>query len=404
LIIFIGLDGEFEVVEGLAEGCSKYGGTFKNDLLMKLLKLPQNETVSMVPGDDPVAADYNEAHEFNKRGLFVGGCQKSGTTLLMSLLDGHPQLVVLPEETHYLEERRKYTPLKSYPARLELLLQNLSSLGSGDCCDTSPGCAMDARNYSQFDYRLFVGLARDFIDKPWMNDSLLFSETIRAYGIALGADWQNCAGWVEKTTKTESYARLFDQLFPDARLIQIVRDPRAVFASLKNRILNRHGCFTKAHRLPRMWNRSAREIPRLRRDPSRFLVVRYEDLVANPRKIMEGISRFGRFQFNERLLEPTRAGGDWEGNSAFYKSFDGVCTAPAEKWKEYLTEDEIWWIELHCRRGMQLAGYALQTNARFSFRRWLKRLPDESWHGYFRSRRASLFQGLGLLKECRYDA
>ena len=321
----------------------------------------------------------------------------------MSLLDNHPQLVVLPEETHYLEERRKYKPLKSYQAKLELLLEKLSGLGSpAGCFDTTPGCALDARHYRQFGYARFVELARNFIDKPWMNDSLLFSETIRAFGIAAGANWQNCVRWVEKTTKTESFGRLFDQLFPDARLIQIVRDPRAVFASLKNRFMNCYGYHTKAHRLPRLWNRSAREIPRLRKDPSRFLVVRYEDLLANPQEVLENICAFGGFEFNECLLQPTRAGNGWEGNSAFYKSFNGISAAPVDTWRKYLTEHEIWWVELHCRRGMELAGYSLQTDARFSFRRWLKRLPGESRSGYVRARRASLCQGFGLLRDCRY--
>lgn len=33
--------------------------------------------------------------------------------------------------------------------------------------------------------------------------------------------------------------------------------------------------------------------------------------------------------------------------------------------KRYLTNHEIRWIELHCRKGMELAGYPLQTDARF---------------------------------------
>ncbi len=350
------------------------------------------------------AVTYEEAMEFNRRGLFIGGAAKSGTTLLMSLLDSHPQLVVLPEETGYIEHRRDYLRIETCHAKLQRLLASLGVLGSAEgCCETSPECGIDARNYAQFDYNRFASLSRKFIDKPWIDDSLLFSEMVRAYGIVAGADWQNCVCWVEKTPRTETYPEIFDQLFPDARLIQIVRDPRAVFASFKNRIMSHYGHHTKAHRLPRSWNRSAREIPRLQRDPSRFLVIRYEDLVRNPREVLETICRFGGFDFSERMLEPTRAGNGWQGNSAFHKAFAGISAAPADIWKEFLTEDEIWWIELHCRQGMELAGYALQTDARFSLRRWLKRLPGESWFGYFRARRASICQGLGLLQDCRYE-
>jgi hypothetical protein len=84
-------------------------------------------------------------------------------------------------------------------------------------------------------------------------------------------------------------------------------------------------------------------------------------------------------------------------------SFSGISTQAIDQWKEQLSEHEIWWIELHCRKGMELAGYPLQTDAKFSLGRWLKRLPDESWGGYIRARRASIFQWLGRLKDCRYD-
>lgn len=357
---------------------------------------------------EAVLSAGHEARQFNRRGLFLGGCPKSGTTLLLSLLDSHPQLVVLPEETFYLEDRRHYAALGSYPAKLRRLLAKtalrLLAQGriepKGEC--KSPDVRDCSRDYSRFDYPRFVRLAEESSRQPWMNDSLLFSEVVRAYAIVLGADWRNCVHWVEKSTSNEVRAEALQELYPDARLIQIVRDPRAVFASRKRRLMIARGSHTKAHRLVREWNRSAREIPRLRKRPDKFLVVRYEDLVRHPKEIMEEICRFGGFDFAPTMLQPTWAGTVWLGNSSFAESFDGVDPAPVESWKDYLTEHEVWWIEMHCRKGMELAAYPLQTGGRFSPRRWLKRLPGESWHGYVRARRASLCQWLGLLKECNY--
>lgn len=359
----------------------------------------------IVPGEDPIVADCGEAREFNQRGLFIGGAIKSGTTLLKSLLDNHPQLVVFPEETHYLEERSKYLALNDYRAKLQCLLEReeVRRLAKGWSEPSSSGGAADERRYSHFDYDQFVALARDFVNQPWMNDSLLLSETIRAYGIVAGADWRNCARWVEKTPKSETCGDALDELFPDAKLIQIVRDPRAVFASLKNRAIKEFGYYNAAHKLTRRWNGSAREITRLRRDPSRFLIVRYEDLVKDPRTELETVCRFGGFEFSEKMFEPTCAGNGWLGNSAFYNEFNGISIAPAEKWKDYLTEQEIWWVELHCRKGMELAGYPLLTGGRFSISRWLRGLPGESLDGYFRDRRDSIRQAVGLLTECRFS-
>jgi hypothetical protein len=369
---------------------------------------PQSSAAHLEGANDELEQEIphrDEVYRFNQKGLFIGGAAKSGTTLLVSLLDNHPQLVVVPEETGYLEHRSKYRALRNEFARVEFLLNQsgLAGLSRGGMEPESTVPGADVRDYRQFNHQRFHFLARTFARQPWINDSLVFTETIRAYGITLGADWRNCVRWVEKTPRTETCREAMDELFPEARLVQVVRDPRAVFASFKRRYMASRGYHTKAHRLPRSWNRSAREIPRLRRDPSRFLVIRYEDLVSHPRKVLETLCHFGGFDFCEKMLAPTRAGGGWGGNSAFHGFFNGISAAPANQWKGYLTPHEIWWIELHCRRGMELAGYELQTNARFSLGRWLKRLPGESWFGYVRARRASLCQWLGLLKDCRYD-
>jgi hypothetical protein len=132
------------------------------------------------------------------------------------------------------------------------------------------------------------------------------------------------------------------------------------------------------------------------------MVLRYEDLVKNPQASLQAFCRLAGIEFVPTLLKPTRAGQEWLGNSSFQGAFHEINSAPVDQWKDYLTDDEVWWIELHCRQGMALAGYTLQTGGRFSLRRWLKRLPGESWNGYLRARRGSLCQWLGLLKECRY--
>ena len=54
----------------------------------------------------------NDPSCFAERACFAAGQAKSGTTLLIALLDGHPQLLVLPEETAYFP-----TALNKYGSR-----------------------------------------------------------------------------------------------------------------------------------------------------------------------------------------------------------------------------------------------------------------------------------------------
>ena len=135
-----------------------------------------------------------------------------------------------------------------------------------------------------------------------------------------------------------------------------------------------------------------------------YFVLRYEDLIQAPRESLEGVCRFIGIEFLPELFAPTRGGRQWQGNSSFHNSFSGISAQSVEHWKSELTADEIWWVEMHCRQGMLIAGYPLQTSGRFSFSRWLKRLPGESWGGYLRARRGSLGQLAGLLEDSRYAA
>ena len=49
---------------------------------------------------------------FDARACFIAGAAKSGTTLLVSLLDSHPELLVMPQDTAYFP-----TVLTKYDAR-----------------------------------------------------------------------------------------------------------------------------------------------------------------------------------------------------------------------------------------------------------------------------------------------
>jgi hypothetical protein len=370
--------------------------------------------LSTATEDQPVAnsvasetlRNLDEVRLFNRRGLFLGGCPKSGTTLLLSLLDGHPKLAVLPEETHFLEQRTEYTALASYQAKLHRLMENsdLPRLQGSRRSQFREAPSADVRDYGDFDHQRFARLAESFIEQPGMNDSLLLSEMVRAYAIVIGCNWQSCVRWVEKSTSNELCTDALFGSFPEAKLLHVVRDPRAVFASRKRRLLNRSGCYSKAHRLVRGWNRSCRQIPRLMDRRNQYLVVRYEDLVLAPRQCLERVCRFVGIEFLPELLAPTRAGRQWQGNSSFHKAFGGISGQSVDHWKNELTDDEMWWVEMHCRKGMLMAGYQLRSDGRFSFKRWLKRLPGESCGGYLRARRASLCQLAGLLEDCRYDA
>ena len=88
---------------------------------------------------------------FEQRACFIAGQAKSGTTLLVALLDSHPELLVLPEETAYFPTvLTKYAP-RGRRAQFDYLTkQSLSNVLFGG------PCKWGKRSYATFPREKFL--------------------------------------------------------------------------------------------------------------------------------------------------------------------------------------------------------------------------------------------------------
>ncbi|MDH5236917.1 MAG: sulfotransferase, partial [Acidimicrobiia bacterium] len=143
--------------------------------------------------------------------LFVVGCGRSGTTLLRSMLDAHPELAI-PGESHFLRRmlrlRRRY------------------------------------EHGSQFDLERYVAdLSRDVRFRRWVADPEPLIERIRAgrplsLADAVRATFgayarsQDKIRWGDKTPDYVTMMPAISELLPEARFVHLIRDGRAVAASL----------------------------------------------------------------------------------------------------------------------------------------------------------------------------
>src|SRR5437667_4048992 len=74
---------------------------------------PQDLRFSIALGErDPPIMMSMQNLPFDQRACFIAGAAKSGTTLLVSLLDSRPELLVMPQDTAYFP-----TVLTKYDAR-----------------------------------------------------------------------------------------------------------------------------------------------------------------------------------------------------------------------------------------------------------------------------------------------
>lgn len=191
--------------------------------------------------------------------LFVVGMPRSGTTLLSAMLDALPDVAITPE-LHYFTEHwpRCRAALAPGGEGASALLAHLL---------TRPGFVelqLDETEVSLLERQVAEGEA---------THQAVYSAVLRAYATRHG---ERVAG--EKTPAYLLRTRLLLQLFPGARFICMVRDPRDVSLSWRTAGWRGHSLF---HGL--LWRRFSRAAHQAStRLGESFLVVRYEDLVSDP--------------------------------------------------------------------------------------------------------------------------
>jgi hypothetical protein len=275
------------------------------------------------------------------RPVFVVGCPRSGTTMLQLMLHAHPRIAV-PPETRFL--------LAAYRRRYQI----------GDL--TSPENRRALATW-------IVGTPQ-FGDLGLPRDEVITSifQAPGTLGSVLGAVFKMYADrfgkprWGDKRPSYLRHLPILLRLFPDAQIIDIVRDGRDCVASLKETPWRPHD-FGK---LIDYWARSADASARAaRRYPATvYHQVRYEDLVADPAAHLRKICSFLDEDYDPAMAEPSAVAAVAVPS---YKTWhqltrSAVTTSRAGSWQQRLTPDEV----RHCEAvfGRRLARFGYQPSTR----------------------------------------
>jgi hypothetical protein len=322
---------------------------------------------------------------FHQRACFIAGQAKSGTTLLVALLDNHPQLLVLPEETAYFPTvLTKYAP-RGRRAQFDYLTkQSLSNVLFGG------PCKWGKRNYSTFPRHKFLeAFERAAFDETNAHEDLLVL-MVKAYAATLERPLDSVGRWVEKTPANRNHIGAILTRFPHAKILVTMRDPRAILAAQialeKTRQTRRFSTYyVIAH-----WRVAARLARRVRDGQVPGLIVPYEELVSEPARTMETVCRYLEIDFDpDTVLTPTKVGQFWSGNSAARISFSQISSEPATRWQRELTDEEIGWVEWHCRDLMPEFGYEPRLNRRH-MKHFAQPIRGERPREYIKSRLYSI--------------
>jgi hypothetical protein len=257
------------------------------------------------------------------RPVMVGGCPRSGTTLFGSMLHSHP-LLAMPPETRFVVE--------GFKKRADF----------GDLADESARRAyakwVVAGKGTRFRQ---LGLQRD----PVVSSLVAAPPTIGSLSGTVLAEFAALHGkarWGDKRPKYVEILPTIFGLFPDAQFIHLIRDARGCTASLKQLGWWGYGAVESLER----WQRSIEAGIRARTwcRPDQYLEVRYEDLVADPRRELTRVCSFLGIDYVEEMLthESGAALIDTGYHDRVAKPVDDKAVS---KWKEILTPEELALVE-----------------------------------------------------------
>jgi len=318
---------------------------------------------------------------FDQRACFIAGQAKSGTTLLAALLDNHPELLVLPQETAYFPTALTKYGQRGRRAQFDYLTkQSFSKVLFGG----QPKWGKHI--YTDFPQAKFLATFERAAFDPANARKDLLVLMVESYAATLGIPLDGIKRWIEKTPANRDHISSILARFPHAKIVVTMRDPRAILAAQialeKTRKTKRFSVYyVVAH-----WRVAAKLAKRVRDRQLSGLVIRYEQLVREPSMSMQKVCDYLEINFDpEIVLKPTKVGHFWSGNSAASVDFSQISTEPVARWECELSEDEVGWVEWHCRDLMPEFGYEPRLSDR-AWRHFVRPICGERPREYLKSR------------------
>lgn len=217
------------------------------------------------------------AGKAQKPPFFVLGAQRSGTTMLRLMLNNHPNLVI-PHETAFIT----------------IFHGKLADYGDLSNLSNSRRLLDDVMAHRLVERGKLIPDPKAVLKKPITTYRDFIEAVFRTY-----AETQGKQRWGDKTPFYTSEVDILRVIFPDCKVIHLVRDGRDVILS-QRKMEWMSGNLPK---LARDWAWKTTLVHKVGRVlGADFLEVHYEDLVRNPHATLEEICRFLDEPYSPDLL------------------------------------------------------------------------------------------------------
>lgn len=276
------------------------------------------------------------------RPIFVGGCHRSGTTLLGAMLGASKESLVVPES--------------------QFKIDVLGNLGlPQDAADVQAAWNKIKKHWR---FRMSWVKSLEATETPdrdaYGSYTRLIEWVVTKYGQYIGM--KDFSVWVDHTPNNVRHLSTLLSIFPEAKAIHIVRDGRAVAASAMPTRIGPSSIIGAAHWWVHNVSYGLAAESALGRD--RITRVKYEDLVIGPEKVMKGLCSWLGIDYHPDMAKggghrPEFLRGNY--NLLVGKEPDPTRTIA---WERELKPRQIEVFESRAKDFLLYLGYGLKYGAR----------------------------------------
>lgn len=279
--------------------------------------------------------------------LFIVGFPRSGTSMLVQLLNLHPKIDIQHES--------KYIP--GYFKRFCTLYKR----------KRFSDIYHDMNRFLKNKSRYTGEVSEDRILKLLSNSS---SHNVKETYIKLILETIKVSSATSESIigdKTPEYIRhilFLKELFPNAKFLHLLRDGRDAFLSIKDLNWEPGNVYFAAHEWKKYWN--CWEDAKSKISENDMLTIRYEDLLSSPLEELEKACQFLNVEYSIEFFEKFR-----------------LKTSNSLKWenKFKMTSGEVFIFQKICKKELEMSGYKLWDNLKMPFWRLFTSFlwVDQAW-------------------------
>ena len=266
----------------------------------------------------------------NKNFIFIGGCQRSGTTMLAHLLGNMNSMLAVPE-----------APFK---------FNKINLLSENNFNDKSFWNSIK----NDFRYNLWD---IDEINPRASNFKQLFTKICDQYAKKNKVNSNKIKYYIDHTTENLEYSIYLSKLFPNSKFIHIVRDVRGCASSVIKLDWGPNDVFEANS----WWNRSlAYGLAAELYLKEKIIRIKFEDIINNPQESLNKIYLFLDLKSNDLNVKTAKRNllPKYTLNQHFLVG-KSLQKSRVYAWKKQLSKYEIIYLEKKISTSLNLLGYSI---------------------------------------------